>query len=192
VKIRAGAFGLGNANAADEVTSAPPSRAAVVDDAAGHVAAGNPLTAIFVIVDLFLPGWFFSDRFVPGGQESFLSCEGTVEHVDDFTVRHSRDVRSDSETRPRNAGVGIVDNRVASLARYPHLIDYGASRLLQAHFASSSTPRIWPRNVAAEQEARKFAQHPPYPWPRVARHLRSERSVLIARGPPADRRDSSA
>ncbi len=71
----------------------------------------------------------------PGGmgQESFLSCEDAVEHVDDFTVRHGRDVGSDSETRPRNAGVGIVDNRVISLARYPHLIDYGASRLPQAH-----------------------------------------------------------
>src|SRR5271165_1418362 len=117
-------------------------RAAIVDDAAEHVAARDPLTAIFVIVDLLFPRRFFGDRLVPGGQESFLSCEDTVEHVDDFTVRHSRDVRSDSETRPRNAGVGIVDNRVVSLARYPHLIDYGAGRLLQAHFASSSTPRI--------------------------------------------------
>src|SRR5208283_647935 len=97
---------------------------------------------IFVIVHLFLPRRFFGDRLVPGGQESFLSCEDTVEHVDDFTVRHSRDVRSDSETRPRNAGVSIVDNRVVSLARYPHLIDYGAGRLIQAHFANSSTPRI--------------------------------------------------
>src|SRR5208337_3170992 len=116
--------------------------AAVVDDAAEHVAARDPLIAIFVIVDLFLPRRFFGDRLVPGGQESFLSRENAVEHVDDFAVRHGRDVWSDSEARPRNAGVGIVDNRVVSLARYPHLIDYGAGRLLQAHFASSSTPRI--------------------------------------------------
>ena len=108
-------------------------RAAVVDDAAEHVAARDPLIAIFVIVDLFLPRRYFGDRLVPGGQESFLSREDAVEHVDDFTVRHSRDVRSDSETRPGNAGVGIVDNRVVSLTRYPHLIDYGASRLPQAH-----------------------------------------------------------
>ena len=43
-------------------------RAAVVDDAAEHVAARDPLTAIFVMVDLFLPSRFFSDRFVPGRQ----------------------------------------------------------------------------------------------------------------------------
>src|SRR5271167_2055633 len=107
--------------------------AAIVDDAAEHVAARDPLIAIFVIVDLFLPRRFFGDRLVPGGQESFLSCEDAVEYVDDITVRHGRDVRSDSETRPRNARVGIVDNRVVSLARYPHLIDDGAGRLLQAH-----------------------------------------------------------
>jgi hypothetical protein len=79
--------------------------------------------AIFVIVDLFLPRRFFGDRLVAGGEDSFLSCEDAVEHVDDITVRHGREVRSDSETRSRNAGVGIVDNRVVSLARYPHLID---------------------------------------------------------------------
>ncbi len=54
-------------------------RAAVVDDAAEHVAAWRPLTAIFVIVDLLLPRRFFGDRLVPGGQESFLSCEDAVE-----------------------------------------------------------------------------------------------------------------
>src|SRR5271165_2517491 len=81
--------------------------AAIVDDAAEHVAARDPLIAIFVIVDLFLPRRFFGDRLVPGGQESFLSCEDAVEYVDDITVRHGRDVRSDSETRPRNAGVGM-------------------------------------------------------------------------------------
>src|SRR5271157_3242333 len=120
-----------------------PVGAAVVDDAAEHVATGDPLIAIFVIVDLFLPRRFFGDRLVPGGQESFLSCEDAVEHVDDIAVRHGRDVRSDSETRPRNAGVGIGDNRVVSLACYPHLIDDGAGQLLQAHFASSSTPLNW-------------------------------------------------
>src|SRR5271166_3869813 len=56
-------------------------RAAVVDNAAEHVATGDPLTAILVIVDLFLPRRFFGDRLVPGGQESFLSCEDAVEHV---------------------------------------------------------------------------------------------------------------
>ena len=59
-------------------------RAAIADDAAEHVAARDPLTAIFVIVDLFLPRRFFGDRLVPGGQESFLSREDAVEHVDDF------------------------------------------------------------------------------------------------------------
>src|SRR5271165_2540784 len=108
-------------------------RAAIVDDAAEHVAARDPLTAIFVIVDLLFPRRFFGDRLVPGGQESFLSCEDTVEHVDDFTVRHGRDVRSDSESGPRDAGVGIVDNRVVSLAGDSHLIDYGAGRLPQEH-----------------------------------------------------------
>src|SRR5271157_3851473 len=108
-------------------------RAAIVDDAAEHAAARDPLTAIFVIIDLFLPRRFFGDRLVPVGQETFLSCEDAVEQVDDFTVRHGRDVGSDSDTRPRNVGVGIVDNRVVSLARYPHLIDYGAGRLPQAH-----------------------------------------------------------
>src|SRR5271166_3630916 len=115
-------------------------RGAVVDDAAEHVAAWRPLTAIFVIVDLLLPWRFFGDRLVPGGQESFLSCEDAVEQVDDFTVRHGRDVGSDSDTRPCNAGVGIVDNRVVSLARYPHLIDYGAGRLLQAHLRAPRRP----------------------------------------------------
>src|SRR5260370_42259473 len=119
-----------------------PVGAGIVDDAAEHVAARDPLSAIFVIVDLFPPRRFFGDRLVPGGQESFLSCEDAVEYVDDITVRHGRDVRSDSETRPRNAGVGIVDNRVVSLACYPHLIDDGAGQLVQAHFASSSTPRL--------------------------------------------------
>src|SRR5271157_253692 len=68
-------------------------RAAVVDDAAEHVAARDPLIAIFVIVDLFLPRRLFGDRLVPGGQESFLSVEDAVEHVDDFTVRHGHGVR---------------------------------------------------------------------------------------------------
>ena len=116
-------------------------RAAIVDDAAENVAARDPLTAIFVIVDLVLPRRFFGDRPVPGGQESFLSREDTAEHVDDFTVRHGRDGRSDGDPRLQNAGVGIVDNSVVSLARYPHLIDYGPGRLPQAHFESSSTPR---------------------------------------------------
>src|SRR5208282_2906807 len=110
-----------------------PVGAGIVDDAAEHVATGDPLITIFVIVDLFLPRRFFGDLLVPGGQEPFLSCKDAVEQVDDFTVRHRRDVGSDSETRPRNADVGIVDDRVVSLARYPHLIDYGAGRLLQAH-----------------------------------------------------------
>ncbi len=117
-------------------------RAAVVDDAAEHVAARDPLIAVFVIVDLFRLQRFFDDSLVPGGQEPFLSREDAVEHVDDFTVRHSRDVWSDSDTRSRNAGVGMVDNRVVSIVRYPHLIDQNAGRLLQAHFATSSPPRI--------------------------------------------------
>src|SRR5208337_3619488 len=123
-------------------------RAAIVDDAAEHVTARDPLIAIFMIVDLFLPRRFFGDRLVPGGQESFLSCEDAVEQVDDFTVRHARDVGSDSETRPRNADVGIVDDRVVSLARYPHLIDYAADRLLQAHLRA-------PRRHEYSREARQ-------------------------------------
>ena len=43
-------------------------RAAIVDDAAEHAAARDPLTAIFVIIDLFLPRRFFGDRLVPVGQ----------------------------------------------------------------------------------------------------------------------------
>jgi Transposase DDE domain len=54
-----------------------------------------------------------------------LSCEDAVEYVDDFTVRHSRDVRFDRETRPRNAGVGIVDKKAGiepaiAMGRQPH------------------------------------------------------------------------
>src|SRR5271165_3928840 len=124
--------------------------AAIVDDAAEHVAARDPLTAFFVIVDLFLPRRFFGDRLVPGGQESFLSCEDAIEHVNDFTVRHGRDVRSDGETRSRNAGVGIVDNRVVSLARYSHLIDYGAGRLPQRHFCEL----LDATNIAAKRGSR--------------------------------------
>jgi hypothetical protein len=45
-------------------------RAAVVDDAAEHVAAGDPLTAFLVIVDLPLARRFLDDRLVPGSQES--------------------------------------------------------------------------------------------------------------------------
>ena len=51
----------------------------IVDDAAEHVAARNPLIAIFVIVDLFLPRRFFGDRLVAGGEDSFMSCEDAVE-----------------------------------------------------------------------------------------------------------------
>ena len=120
--------------------------AAIVDDAAEHVAARDPLIAIFVIVDLFLPRRFFGDRFVPGDQ-SFLSCEDAVEYVDDITVRHGRDVRSDSETRPRNPGVGIVDNRVVSLACYSHLIDDGAGgffkRILRAPRRHDYSREAW-------------------------------------------------
>ena len=47
---------------------------------AGDGAKRNPLIAIFVIIDLFLPRRFFGDRLVAGGEESFLSCEDAVEY----------------------------------------------------------------------------------------------------------------
>src|SRR5271166_5086176 len=40
-----------------------PIRPAVVDDAAEHVAARDPLIAVLVIVDLLLPRRFFGDHF---------------------------------------------------------------------------------------------------------------------------------
>jgi hypothetical protein len=42
--------------------------AAVVDDAAEHVAARDPLIIILVIVDLPLPRRFFGDRLVPAAR----------------------------------------------------------------------------------------------------------------------------
>jgi hypothetical protein len=70
-----------------------------------------------------------------------------VEHVDDFTVRHGHDVRSDSETGPRNAGVGMVDHRVVSLTPYSRLLDEDARQLIWR--------RVWqslPSSLASVQK----------------------------------------
>jgi serine/threonine protein phosphatase 1 len=62
-----------------------------------------------------------------------LFLQHKASHEKMSSTGRGREVRSDSETCSRKAGVGIVDDRVVSLARYPHLIDCGAGRLLQAH-----------------------------------------------------------
>jgi hypothetical protein len=69
-------------------------RATVVDDATEHVAARDPLIAVFVIVDLFFPQRFFDDRLVSFREESVLRLEDVIVQIHDFGVGHRCDLRS--------------------------------------------------------------------------------------------------
>ena len=92
-----------------------PVRPAVVDDAAEHVAARDPLIAVLVIVDLFLPRRFFDDRLVPclRGAPTELSRMSLYISTTSASVI---DAMSADDARAGEVRVGIVDNRVVSLA----------------------------------------------------------------------------
>jgi hypothetical protein len=107
-----------------------PIRSAVVDDAAEHIAARDPLVAVLVVVDLLLARRLLDHRLVPRLQERPLRVEDGVVHFDDFGVGHLGNAR---DARVGEVRVGVVDDRVVPLAGDPHLINQDVGRLLRAH-----------------------------------------------------------
>jgi hypothetical protein len=117
-----------------------PIRPTAVDNAAEYVAARDPLIAVFVVVDLLLARRFLDDRLILLLQEPPLRVEDLVVHLDDIGVAHRRDAGTYDNACTGNVRVGVVDDRVASLAGYSHLIDQNVGRPLWAHFPTPRRP----------------------------------------------------
>jgi hypothetical protein len=152
--------------------------AAVVDDAAEHVAARNPLIAAFMVVDLRLSGRFLDNRIVPFLQEARLCVEDAIIHRNNVGVGHRCDARPDGDVRRGQSPVGMVNSRGVAIAGNTNLTEQYVSRSLRAHVRAPGAEYIrMPLDVTC-----------PWKGPPASHRIEKERETENDRAGPEDRR----